>query len=291
MKLVVATCQFPVKADVARNAAAIESQMREARQRRADVVHFSECCLSGYAGVDFESFVDFDWAALATATHRIMALAAKLKLWVILGSSHRLSGDHRPHNSLYLIDDRGRIRDRYDKLFCTGDATGKRYDLKHYSPGDHFVTFELKGVRCGLLICHDYRYPELYREYKRQGVELVFHSYHNGHSTKAKLRRSGNIWGITVPAVMQANAGNNYLWISANNTSRRESCWPSFAVRPDGTISGRLALHRAGVLLSLIDTKSKFYDASRAWRDRAMRGIFHSGTPVRDRRSRARQSL
>ena len=291
MKLVVATCQFPVDADIGRNERFIERHLREARRRRADVAHFSECALSGYAGVEFASFARFDWDALEAASRRLMALAAELKLWVVLGSCHRLSGSHRPHNSLYVIDDRGRIRDRYDKLFCTGDASGKRHDLKHYSPGDHFVTFDLKGVRCGLLICHDYRYPELYREYKRRGVELVFHSYHNGHSTRAKLKRSGNIWGVTVPAVMQANAGNNHLWISANNTSRRESCWPSFFVRPDGTVSGRLSLHRTGMLLSHVDPRAKFYDASADWRDRAMRGMFHSGARVRDQRSRARKTL
>ena len=27
----------------------------------ADLVHFSECALSGYAGVEFASFEGFDW--------------------------------------------------------------------------------------------------------------------------------------------------------------------------------------------------------------------------------------
>jgi predicted amidohydrolase len=51
-------------------------------------------------------------------------------------------------------------------------------DLAHYTPGDHPSVWELRGVRCGALVCYDYRFPELYREYKREGVELVFHSFH-----------------------------------------------------------------------------------------------------------------
>ncbi len=119
----------------------------------------------------------------------------------------------------------------------------------------------------------------------------MFHSYHNGHMKRSKLRRNGNIWGVIVPPTMQAYAANNHLWISANNTSARESCWPSFFVRPDGRITGRLPNNRAGVLITTIDTKARLYDASSAWRDRAMRGIYHSGTLVRDPRSKMRKTL
>ena len=37
-----------------------------------------------------------------------------------------------------------------------------------------------------------------------------------------------------------------------------------------------------------IDQDKPFYDASCNWRDRAMRGIYHSGRLVRDRRSSVR---
>ena len=60
MKLTVATCQFPVTADIRRrNLAFIVRQMKMAKRRGAQVVHFSEACLSGYAGVQFESFAGF----------------------------------------------------------------------------------------------------------------------------------------------------------------------------------------------------------------------------------------
>jgi hypothetical protein len=81
------------------------------------------------------------------------------------------------------------------------------------------------------------------------------------------------------------------MWISCSNTSARESCFPSFFVRPDGVATGRLRLNRAGVLISTVDTREQLYDSSVAWRDRAMRGVFHSGTLVRDRRSRDRTRL
>jgi predicted amidohydrolase len=302
MKLRIATCQFPVDADIRRNLDHALRQMEEAKVRRADVVHFSELCLPGYAEVEFPSLEGLDWSCLEEATRQVLRRARELGLWVILGSTHRLTGRRKPHNSLYIINSRGRIVDRYDKMFCTGPPDGSSGDLKHYSPGDHFTVFRIKGIRCGALICHDFRYPELYREYFRLGVRVMFHSYHNGHVRPAAARKhrrqaglgaprynvGDNVWGITVPATSQGYAANNFMWISATNTSARESAWPSFFVRPDGVITGRLARNRAGILMSEVDTKRAFYDASAYWRDRAMRGVYHSGRQVRDPRSRDR---
>jgi predicted amidohydrolase len=305
MKLTLATCQFPVDSDIRRNTTYVLSQMRTAKKRGADVAHFPEACLSGYAGTDFESFEGFDWHLLKECTQKVLHLSRILKLWVILGSTHRLTGKHKPHNSLYIINSPGKIIDRYDKMFCAGDSSGKTGDLARYSPGNHFCVFTVKGVRCGTLICHEYRYPELYRKYKRKGVQLMFHSYHAGHITPErmktmeaevgaefqKLNKGSTLPAITMPAAMHAAAADNYMWISCSNTSARESCWPGFFVRPDGVVTGRLRLHITGILITEVNTAEKFYDSTAAWRDRAMRGVFHSGTLVHDRRSEVRTEL
>jgi len=302
MILRTATCQFPVDRDIEENLRHILGQMESAKRDGAHVLHFSELALSGYAGVELHSIDELDWDLLIDATDQVMAEARRRRVWVILGSTHRLSGRTKPHNSLYIINPEGRIVDRYDKMFCTGSRKGTDSDLAHYSPGDHFVVFKIRGVRCGVLICHDFRYDELYREYKRRNVQVMFHSYHNGHIDPSawkkandpalrRLNHATNVHGIIVPPTMQAYAANNHMWISSNNTSARESCWPSFVVRPDGVISDRLQRNRPGVLMTTIDTNAEYYDAAEAWRDRAMRGTFHSGRRVQDPRSRNRRAL
>jgi deaminated glutathione amidase len=304
-RLTVATCQFPVSADPRHNGRHVRRLMRVAEERGAHVAHFPEACLSGYAGADLESYAGYDWGLLARETERVVALAAELGLWVVVGSAHRLTGRRKPHNSVYVVDDRGAIVDRYDKMFCAGDRAGKQGDLAHYTPGDHFSTFVIRGVRCGAMICHEYRYPELYREYKRRGVELMFHAYHAGHIAPARLRdmeaQVGRAFhqlnggttlpAITMPAAMHAAAADNYMFISASNTSARVSCWAAFFVRPDGVITGRLRRHAAGVLVSQVDTRTKFYDSTEPWRSRAMEGVYHSGKLVRDARSAERTRL
>ena len=304
MKLTIATCQFPVSSDIRSNARYVRKQVREAKDRGADVVHFPETCLSGYVGVNFSSYEGFDWAALSECTEMLIKEFGEQQIWGILGSTHRSTGRHKPHNSLYIVNDRGKLVDRYDKMFCAGQ-TAQSGELAHFSPGDHFTTFTINGVKCGTLICHEYRYPELYREYKRRSVEIVFHAYHAGNVTPRsrqvhrkqigedflKFNVGESHAAITMPPTMIAAAAHNHVWISCSNTSARESCWASFVVRPDGVIVGRLRRNQAGVLVTEIDTGRSYYDSTGAWRKRAMSGLYHSGTLVRDSRSRNRKRI
>ncbi len=275
----IATCQFPVSADIAFNGRYIRKQIHQAAKSGADLVHFSETALSGYAGAEFETWKGFDWDLLKAETEQIMDLAKEKKVWVVLGSSHRLSGKNLPHNCLYVISPKGTIYDRYDKRFCTNN------DLSYYSPGDHFVTFDVNGVKCGLLICYDVRFPELYRAYKKRGVQCMLHSFHN-----ARAKGKG-IWTYIMRQTLQAQAGINYMWVSAPNSSQYYQLWPSILIQPDGKIAQSLRFHKPGITVSKIDTRENFYDASGPFRAAAMNGALQNGKSLTDARSRNRKTL
>jgi predicted amidohydrolase len=305
MQLTIATCQFPTSSGIENNYKYVSDLMQQAKERGADVAHFSEACLSGYAGADIENCEGLDWELLQACTQDLINLAGKLELWLILGSTHRLGGHHKPHNSLYMINHQGVLIDRYDKRFCAGDASEQTGDLKHYAPGNHFSVFEINGIRCGALICHDYHYPELYRAYKRRGVQVMFHSYHAAHISPQKLEMMQQQVGsenyafnpgttypeITMPATMIASAASNHVWISCPNSAARESCFGSFFVRADGVITGQLERHETNILISEVDTEKRLYDSTRHWRDRALAGILHSGKQVNAARSKCRNPL
>jgi predicted amidohydrolase len=283
MKLHIATCQFPVSDDIHKNQLFVLSQMKMAKRKRADIVHFPECALGGYAGMDFKSFSGYDWEYLRHATQTVIDLSRQLKLWIVLGSNHSLTGRNKPHNSIYIINPHRGIVDRYDKLFCMG--TSSTFDLKHYSPGSRFVVVNIKNIRCGFLICHDWRYPELYREYKKRGVKLLFQSWYDGNLSDRQMKREGTILSSVIPATIQGHAACNHLWISASNTSKPLSCFGAMLVRPDGMIVERLPRNRSRILISTVDTALKFTDPAKPWRERAIKGIMHSGTLVQDPRS------
>jgi predicted amidohydrolase len=277
-KLRVAACQFPVSATISANADWIEKQMHQAKKQGADIVHFPEAALPGYGGVDHKTFDGFDWEELRARTRCILSLADELNLWVLLGSMHQLSDGRKPHNSMYVINPEGKIIDRYDKRFCTGG------DLRRYSPGDHFVSFEVNGVSCGLLICYDVRFPELYREYVKEGVQVVFHSFYNAR------QKSGAIHPIIMPITAQARAATNGVFVSLTNSCAKHS-WPCYLITPDGLIADKLPVDEPGILISDLDTTKKYYDASRRYRLDAINGKLNSGETVNDARSADRTGL
>jgi len=258
-RLAVATCQFPVGPDAGRNLAYIESLARQARDRHADIAHFSECALCGYAGVDHPSLVNYDWQALEEKTQALRRLAKELRLRLIVGSMHQNPGG-KPFNCLYLIDEHGRIVDRYDKRFGTID------DLQHYTPGDRFVIFEFRGVRCALLICFDLRFPELYRALARENVQCIFQSFYNAR------QKGPSVHTHIMRQTMQAHAGTNYFWVSMTNSCARYAPYPSCFIRPDGVIAAQLNAHKTGLMVNNIDPAQSFYDPSALFRPLALAG-------------------
>jgi predicted amidohydrolase len=277
-RIKIASCQFPVSADIRINYSYIESQIIEAKLKKADVIHFPECALSGYPGSDMETLDNFNWNLLHQMTDSVISTAKKLKIWVIMGSLHRLSGTNKPHNSLYVISPEGKIIDRYDKRFCTSS------DLKFSSPGDHFVTFTINGVNCGLLICYDIRFPELYREYRKLGCDVIFQSFYNARAEK------GSIHPVIMPISAQAHAATNYFYMSLTNSSAQES-WPCHFITPDGLIQNKLPFNVPGILISDVDISVKYYDASLEYRQDAMKGKLNSGTTVSDTLSSKRNII
>lgn len=274
-KIRIASCQFPISSSIATNLQWISEQMIESSLKKASVVHFPECGLSGYPGPDMESLDNLDWDELHRATVSIMVLAKELGLWVILGSIHPVNGN-KPHNSLYVINSDGELVDRYDKRFCTSG------DLNFFSPGDHFVNFDINGVNCGLLICYDIRFPELYREYRKLGTDVIFQSFHNARQQK------GSIHPIIMHITAQTRAATNFFYMSLTNSSAAES-WPCYFITPDGLIQNKLTLNAPGIMISDVDTKINYYDASKPYRSDAINGKLNSGKIVNDSDSKDRK--
>lgn len=236
-KIRIAICQFPVTGDILKNSKHIQRLIRKAAANKAEIIQFPETSLCGWGKWNNPSFEKFNFEALRKATGIIQGLAAEKKVWVILGSAHRLGSDLKPTNCLYLINRHGKIVDRYDKCWLVqGD------ELKTFTPGDHLVTFSLGGVRCGLMICYDSNYLQMFNAYAHKGVDLLFYSA--GHAgfkdDRAKMDES------TIPLL----AVYYRMWISVSNSSARYSGLVTCLSDPNGmgTIARTLKRHEIGIL-------------------------------------------
>ncbi len=104
--------------------------------------------------------------------------AARHGMWVHLGSCPIKPADDadRLLNRGFLIDDRGEVRARYDKihLFDVDLPSGERYrESATYQPGTEAVAAATPWGLLGLSICYDLRFARLYEALSGAGAGLI----------------------------------------------------------------------------------------------------------------------
>ena len=147
--ITIATAQVWISANVRENGREIRSLMRQARSGGASLAHFPEGALSGYTKSQIRDWGNVDWGVLGDELHQTAALACELGLWVVFGCNHRLTPPHRPHNSLYVVSDRGELVTRYDKRFLSHTEVSR-----FYTPGQVACCFRSGRLAVRLRTVH-----------------------------------------------------------------------------------------------------------------------------------------
>lgn len=168
--LTVAVCQFAPTADRARNRLRIAELTAEAAARGAELVVLPE-----YASF-FADPMDESLSANAEGldgpfVRELIALAARHGVVLIAGLVEAAEGG-RVRNALVAADGEG-VRAVYRKQHLY-DAFGQT-ESTWIEAGEVGVaeTFELGGLRIGLMTCYDLRFPEVARTLVDAGAEVI----------------------------------------------------------------------------------------------------------------------
>jgi deaminated glutathione amidase len=100
-------------------------------------------------------------------------LAEELGIWLLIGSLAITVSKSKTANRSFLIDSRGAIAARYDKihLFDVDLPTGEQYrESKTVAGGNVAVIAQLPWGRLGLSVCYDLRFPGFYRSLAKGGA-------------------------------------------------------------------------------------------------------------------------
>ena len=293
LRLAVAQSTVPEDpADVDRLRAAgreIRALMREAAAAGARLVQFPEGAIV-YPGKHVVAqrpdgsmrpadWSRAQWGVLREEAVAVAALAGELGLWTVFGSLHPLTAPNRPHNSLYVVSDQGRLVARYDKRFLSNT------ELSYlYTPGTDPLTFDIDGIRFGAALCIEANFPALFAEYERLDVDCVLLSVMVDDAARAGVAQAYgtlyNYWlGYAVPAQYGATAPSGIIapggrWLARCPGDDR----PALAVAdigdattsPDIDVAVRLA---------------------RPWRRLASAGLYDGHTAPGDPRSRTRTAF
>jgi len=107
----------------------------------------------------------------------VRAAAGEVGIWVHLGSLALKGEGGKLVNRGFVIDDRGEVRARYDKihLFDVDLPTGESWrESAMYQAGREAVVVPDTPVgKLGLTICYDLRFPALFERLSEAGAEVI----------------------------------------------------------------------------------------------------------------------
>ena len=185
-------------------------------------------------------------AGLAT----LRELARTLGLWVHIGSLAVKVSPDRAANRSFLIDPKGDVVARYDKIhmFDVDLANGESYrESRNFRAGDLAVLTDLPWGRLGLTVCYDLRFPALYRALAEGGASLLA-------IPSAFTRQTGEAhWHVLIRA--RAVENGSFVFAAAQggmHENGRETFGHSLVVDPWGRIIAEGGVEPA-VILAEVD--------------------------------------
>jgi len=161
-------------------------------------------------------------------------VARRRDAWILAGSLAEAAGDpERPCNTSVLIAPDGSIAAAYRKIHMFDvavDAGPVDTESARVTPGDTAVVAEVDGVKIGLTVCYDLRFPELYRTLALAGAEVMT------VPSNFTERTGRDHWEV----LLRARAIENGAWVLAPGQAGGPPGQPAFGrsmvVDPWGTV-------------------------------------------------------
>lgn len=151
-----------------KNREKVERWMEKAtRQDKPDVIVLPEMWTTAYTLPELEEVADRD----GEPTLSFLQEQAKKHHVDIIGGSVANKKKGRFYNTALVVNREGELIYQYDKIHLVPMLDEPDY----LSGGESKVeVFELNGVKMGLMICYDLRFPEIARKLALEGVQVLY---------------------------------------------------------------------------------------------------------------------
>lgn len=167
MKVSLVQCELKM-GDVDTNFKNIEDKIRESMIDNPDVIVLPEMWNTSFIPSNVNEICDKEGEK---SKELLSKLSKELNVNIIGGSvSNTLNG--KLYNTSYIFDRNGNEIGKYNKVHLFSPSG----EDKLFKKGNQVVTFELDGVKCGMVICYDIRFLEWIRKYALEDVQVLFNS-------------------------------------------------------------------------------------------------------------------
>jgi predicted amidohydrolase len=166
--LKIAVAQFqPKDGDKEYNLSRIEELTAQAKARGAEIISFHELSITAYTFLKNLSHAELISLAEAVpdgnSTQYLIRLAEKYDITILAGLVE--VEDHKLYNTYICVDKTGLLA-RHRKIHP--------FISPYLEAGSAYTVFDLKGWKCGILICYDNNVVENVRATTLMGAEVIF---------------------------------------------------------------------------------------------------------------------
>ncbi|WP_431928369.1 carbon-nitrogen hydrolase family protein [Micromonospora wenchangensis] len=222
----VAVCQLNARDDRSANLAAAEALLVRAAAAGADLAVLPEYVdyLGRADGMPPAEGVD------GTVGTFFAEVARRLGIWLVAGSFHEVGPDpaHTWNTSL-VFDRSGLLAATYRKIHLYDVEIPGRVSYREsatVAPGVEPVVVDVEGLRVGLSICYDLRFPELYR----------------------RLATDGGAHLLVVPAAFMMHTGRDHWEVLLRARAIENQCFVAAAGQTGDHEPGRTCFGRSMVV-------------------------------------------
>ncbi len=155
----------PVFGEVERN---VVRALELASDAEADLLVFPELFNTGYLFLSKEEVSKLAEGLEGYTVGKLRKFAEETSTALVAGFAER-DGD-RLYNSAVVIDENGDVKGVYRKTHLFFE------EKLFFEPGNTgFQVFEVAGMRVGVMICYDWRFPEAARTLALKGAQVIAH--------------------------------------------------------------------------------------------------------------------
>lgn len=187
-----------------------------------DIICLSELFLSW--GTDFEH-----GSVTKEELSPYQEFAKRNKVNLVLGTvALKQENSSKTSNTCFIIDREGNITGKYDKIYMykVNRENFKFDENEDTIPGNELGIATIDGIKVGVGICFDLRFPEYFRELVKLGVQIIFLPAHFRKDTGSKA------WDTLV----NARAIENQVYFCACNQTGKSLCGKTKIVDYEGNI-------------------------------------------------------
>lgn len=157
----------PLIGNQVKNYQTVSKMLKENAEFEPDIVILPELFITG---LDYENITEISQNAIGPIAMFLSGIAEKYNTNIIGGSFFEKTHTEEFYNTMIVVNRKGEITSKYRKIHTFSHCGSKEGEFVENGKETRIV--DIDGIKYGLAICYDLRFPEQFRKMAQEGAEV-----------------------------------------------------------------------------------------------------------------------